>query len=59
MQAMSREPVLSAATISGVVIALAAAFHVVLDTGTVETLITAILPIVLSLFARAKVTPTS
>lgn len=55
---MKTEPVLSAATISGVIIALAAAFHVVLDTGTVETVIAAVLPVVLSLFARAKVTPT-
>lgn len=54
---MKTEPVLTAATISGVVIALAAASHVVLDTGTVETVIAAVLPIALSIFARAKVTP--
>jgi len=51
------EPVLTAATISGVLIAVAALFNVVLETGTVETIIAAVLPIVLGLFARAKVTP--
>jgi hypothetical protein len=51
------EPVLTAATISGVLIAVAALFNVVLETGTVETIIAAGLPIVLGLFARAKVTP--
>lgn len=51
------EPVVTAATVSGVVIALAAAFHVVLDTGTVETVIAAVLPILLSFVARAKVSP--
>lgn len=51
------EPVLTAATISGVLIAVAALFNVVLETGTVETIITAGLPIVFGLFARAKVTP--
>jgi hypothetical protein len=54
---MKNEPVVTAATISGVIVALAALFHVVLDTGTVQTIIIAVLPIVLSLFARAKVTP--
>lgn len=53
------EPVITAATISGVIIAVAALFNVVLDTGTVETIIAACLPIVLGLFARAKVTPTA
>lgn len=55
---MRNEPVLTVATISGVIIALLAAFNIVLDTGTVETVIAAVLPILLSLFARAKVTPT-
>lgn len=54
---MHNEPVLTAATISGVIIALAAAFNIVLDIGTVETVIAAVLPIVLSIFARTKVTP--
>lgn len=54
---MKTEPVVSFATLSGVVIALAAAFHVVLDTSTVETVIAAVLPVVLSFLARRKVTP--
>ncbi len=55
---MIREnPVVTAATISGVIIALASAFHVVLNAGTVETVIAAVLPILLSLVARAKVSP--
>ena len=53
------EPVITAATISGVIIALAAVFNVVLETGTVETIIAAVLPIVLGLFARKAVTPTA
>lgn len=53
------EPVLTAATISGLIIAAAAVFNIVLETGTVETIIAAVLPIVLGLFARAKVTPTA
>lgn len=53
------EPVLTAATISGVIIAVAALFNVVLETGLVETVIAALLPIALGVFARAKVTPTA
>jgi hypothetical protein len=53
------EPVLTAATISGVIIAVAALFNVVLETGLVETIIAALLPIALGVFARAKVTPTA
>lgn len=52
-----KEPVVLASTVSGVLIALAAIFGVVLDTGTVETIVAAILPIAFSLLARAKVTP--
>jgi hypothetical protein len=51
------EPVVSAAVITGAIVAVAAVFNVVLNTGTVETIIVAVLPVVLSLFARAKVTP--
>ena len=54
-----REPVVTAASVAGVIVALAAIFNVVLDTGTVETIVVAVLPVVLSLFARAKVTPVS
>ncbi len=55
---MRKEPVVTAATISGIVIALASTFHVVLDAGTVETVIAAVLPVILSLPARARVSPT-
>lgn len=51
------EPVLTAATVSGALVALAAAFNVVLDTGTVETIVAAVLPVVFALFARLKTTP--
>jgi hypothetical protein len=54
---IKNEPVLTAATVSGALIALASIFHVVLDTGAVETVVTALLPIVLALIARAKVSP--
>ena len=59
MQITKAEPVLTASAVTGVLIAIAAIFHVVLDTSLVETLVAALLPIALSLFARAKVTPTS
>ncbi len=51
------EPVLTAATVSGALIALASVFGVVLDLGTVEAIVTAVLPIALALIARAKVSP--
>ena len=51
------EPVVTAAGISGIIVALAAHFHVVLNTDTVDTVVAAVLPVVLSLFARAKVKP--
>lgn len=55
---MIREnPVVTAAAISGAVIALASVFGVVLDLSAVEAIVTAVLPILLSLIARAKVTP--
>lgn len=54
---MSNEPVLTAALISGLIVSLASAFDLVLELGTVETVVAAVLPIVASLFARAKVSP--
>jgi len=51
------EPVLLAATVSGVIIALAAKFDIVLDTGVTETIVAAVLPVFLALFARANVRP--
>lgn len=55
---MSNEPVVTAASAAGLIVALASIFDVGLDLGTVETLVAALLPVVASLFARAKVTPT-
>jgi hypothetical protein len=54
---MRTEPVVSAAALSGVLIALASTFGIVLDLGTVETVVAALLPIALSFLARRKVTP--
>lgn len=54
---MRSEPVISVAAIAGVIVALASIFNVVLDLSAVETLVAVLLPIVFSLFARAKVTP--
>lgn len=53
-----REPVIAASTVSGVIIALLSILNVGnVDAGAVETAVVAVLPIVLSLLARAKVTP--
>lgn len=52
------EPVVSAASVAGAIVALLSIFNVVLDLSAVETIVTAALPVVLSLLARAKVTPT-
>lgn len=54
---MTKEPVITASAISGAIIAVLALFHVVLDLGTVEAVVAGLLPLVLSLFARAKVSP--
>lgn len=43
--------------VSGLIIAPASAFNVVLNVGTVEAVVVAVLPVLLSLLARAKVTP--
>ena len=51
------EPVVTVATVSGVLISLAAVFNVVLSFDTVETIIAAVLPIVFSLIGRQAVTP--
>jgi len=59
MNPIKVEPVLTVATISGVLVALAAVFNVVLTTDTVETVIAAVLPIVFSLIGRQAVTPTA
>ncbi len=53
----AKEPVLTAATISGAIVAIASIFGVVLNLSTVSTIVVAVLPIVLALVARAKVTP--
>lgn len=54
---MRTEPVISAAVVSAAIVALASIFDVVLELGTVETIVVAVLPIALSLFARRKVSP--
>lgn len=57
---MSREPVITASAVSGVIIALLSIFNVgSVDIGTIETIVAAVLPVALSLLARAKVTPVS
>ena len=55
---MKSEPVLTAATLSGIIIAVLSIFHVGVDPSTVEAVIAAVLPIILAVLARAKVTPT-
>lgn len=54
---MKKEPVLTAAVISGVIVAAASLFNVVLDLNTVQTVVAAVLPVVAALVARQKVTP--
>lgn len=55
---MTSEPVLTASAVSGAIIALLSIFNVGNgDVGTIETIVAAVLPVVLSLLARAKVTP--
>lgn len=56
---VKKEPVVSAATVAGIIVAVAAHFHVVLDVNTVSAVITSVLPVALSLLARQKVTPVS
>lgn len=56
---MNTEPVLTAGAVAGAIVALLAAFGLVLETDTVETVVAALLPLVLAIFARAKVTPTA
>jgi hypothetical protein len=55
---MKSEPVVTAASVAGLIVAGASIFNVVLDLSTVQTVVAALLPVVASLFARAKVTPT-
>lgn len=52
------EPVITAAALSGAIIALLSVLGVGgIDPSAVETIIAAALPLALSFFARAKVTP--
>ena len=56
---MTAEPVITASAVSGVIIALLSIFNVGnVDAGAIETIVVAVLPVVLSVFARARVTPT-
>lgn len=54
---MRSEPVLSAAVVAGAIVALLSAFNVVLDLGTVETIVAALLPVITAVLARDKVSP--
>lgn len=54
---MKNEPVLTAGVIVAAVIALANIFGVVLDQGTVETIVTDGLVLLGAVTARSKVTP--
>lgn len=56
---VQKEPVISAAVVAGLIVAGASYFNVVLDVDTVTAVITSVLPVVLSVFARRKVTPVS
>jgi membrane protein implicated in regulation of membrane protease activity len=58
MNVAQTEPVLTAAAVAGAIIAIAAIFGVVLDTNTVETIVAALLPVLLAVIARRAVTPT-
>lgn len=57
MNLLKKEPVVTAAVISGIIVSLASIFNVVIDPSTATTVVAAVLPIILSLFARQKVTP--
>ena len=59
MNVVKEEPVLTAAGLTGAIIAILSIFGVVLNTDTLETIIAAVLPIVLAAFARWQVTPTA
>lgn len=55
---MKSEPVLTAASISAAIVAILSVFHIGVDPGAVEAIIAAVLPLVLAVFVRAKVSPT-
>lgn len=55
--AVKSEPVVSAAAVAGLIVTVASIFHVVLSLDVVETVVTAVLPVILALIARGKVTP--
>lgn len=54
---MKNEPVVTAAAVAGAIVSLASLFNVVLDLGTVQTVVVAVLPLLAALVARRKVTP--
>jgi hypothetical protein len=54
---VKNEPVLTAASISAAVVALASVFGVVLNLSTVSTIVVVVLPLLAALIARTKVTP--
>jgi hypothetical protein len=54
---LKTEPVLTAASISAAVVALASVFGVVLNLDTVSTVVVVLLPLAAALYARFKVSP--
>jgi preprotein translocase subunit SecF len=54
---MKNEPVALIAAIAVIVVTVASAFKVVLDTGTVETLLLDVVILAQAVIARSKVTP--
>jgi hypothetical protein len=55
---VKNEPVALIAAIAVILVTVASAFKVVLDTGTVETVLLDVLILVQAVIARSKVTPT-
>jgi hypothetical protein len=54
---LKNEPVLTAASISSAIVAIAALFHVVVDLSTVSAVVAVVLPLVAAVIARSKVSP--
>lgn len=52
-----KEPVLIAGVVTGVLLAVASYFNVVIDEDTLKTAVIAALPVVSSILARQKVSP--
>jgi hypothetical protein len=57
MNPVKYEPVVTAGTVTGVIVAVAAIVLPSIDAGTWETAVAAVLPIIAAIVARFKVTP--